>query len=72
MPGSVVTVQLGQCGNQVGAELFDTLSAEIDAHPPRDRAGIRRAFFREPLRDEHDADVSGASTSYMAPVAGRC
>ena len=33
MPGSVVTVQLGQCGNQVGAELFDTLSAEIDAHP---------------------------------------
>ena len=69
MPGSVVTVQLGQCGNQVGAELFDTLSAEIDAHPPRDRAGIRRAFFREPHRDEHDADVSGASTSYMAPVA---
>ena len=52
MTGSVVTVQLGQCGNQVGAELFDTLSNEIDAHPSRDRAGIRRAFFREPHSDE--------------------
>lgn len=28
---SVVTVQLGQCGNQVGLELFDTLYNDAQA-----------------------------------------
>ena len=27
MASSVVTIQLGQCGNQVGAEFLDTLAA---------------------------------------------
>ena len=74
MTGSVVTVQLGQCGNQVGAELFDTLSNEIDAHPSRDRAGIRRAFFREPHRDDDDGnpfgdDATASTSSRQTPVA---
>ena len=74
MTGSVVTVQLGQCGNQVGAELFDTLSTEIDAHPSRDRAGIRRAFFREPHRDEDsdagfNSDDVASTSSRKTPVA---
>tara|TARA_B100000768_G_scaffold110694_1_gene102630 strand:+ start:246 stop:941 length:696 start_codon:yes stop_codon:yes gene_type:complete len=74
MTGSVVTVQLGQCGNQVGAELFDTLSNEIDAHPSRDRAGIRRAFFREPHRDEDsdagfNSDDVASTSSRKTPVA---
>ena len=74
MTGSVVTVQLGQCGNQVGAELFDTLSNEIDAHPSRDRAGIRRAFFREPHRDDDsdagfNSDDVASTSSRKTPVA---
>lgn len=74
MTGSVVTVQLGQCGNQVGAELFDTLSTEIDAHPSRDRAGIRRAFFREPHRDDDsdagfNSDDVASTSSRKTPVA---
>ena len=28
----VITVQLGQCGNQLGYSLFETLAAELDRH----------------------------------------
>ena len=41
---SVITIQVGQCGNQVGHELFNRLSTEID--PEDDRTVVDR-FFSE-------------------------
>jgi len=35
---SLVTVQLGQCGNQIGAEFFRTLHEEAVAGPPSFRS----------------------------------
>lgn len=35
---SIVTVQLGQCGNQIGAEFFRTLHEEALAGPPSFRS----------------------------------
>ena len=46
MPGSVVTVQLGQCGNQVGCELFDTLAREAAASSPSVRDEIHEVRAR--------------------------
>ncbi|CAD7933950.1 unnamed protein product [Amoebophrya sp. A25] len=42
---SLVTVQLGQCGNQVGSTFFDELAAKI---PLREDDAVARMFFRWP------------------------
>ena len=45
---SVVTIQLGQCGNQVGAELFENLAAASAADGGGGSGGGDSAFFRPP------------------------
>jgi hypothetical protein len=40
---SVVTVQVGQCGNQLGAALFGALADEADAGPDDFAAETRQA-----------------------------
>uniref|UniRef100_A0A3P9PS10 Tubulin delta chain n=1 Tax=Poecilia reticulata TaxID=8081 RepID=A0A3P9PS10_POERE len=45
---SVVTVQLGQCGNQVGQELFDVMRSDApDVHRKTYSAVSRERFFRQ-------------------------
>lgn len=44
---STVTVQLGQCGNQMGAALFDVLAGEAAAGPMDFRREVTESFFRE-------------------------
>ena len=68
MPGSSSPSSWGSAATRLAPVLRHPERRDRRASA-RDRARIRRAFFREPHRDEHDADVSGASTSYMAPVA---
>lgn len=47
---SVVTVQLGQCGNQIGTELFSTLYADTTnpTSPPTYRQVALERFFHSP------------------------
>ena len=47
---SVVTVQLGQCGNQIGTQLFSTLYADTDSptSPPTYRQVASDRFFHSP------------------------
>jgi hypothetical protein len=40
---SIVTVQVGQCGNQLGAALFSALADEADAGPDDFAAETRQA-----------------------------
>jgi hypothetical protein len=40
---SVVTVQVGQCGNQLGSALFNALAAEAEAAPDDFGAATRQA-----------------------------
>ncbi|KAK9820111.1 hypothetical protein WJX72_006233 [[Myrmecia] bisecta] len=44
---SVITVQLGQCGNQIGSSLFQCLAKEVDACSGDAAAEARDAFFAE-------------------------
>ena len=50
---SVVTVQLGQCGNQVGSQLFSTLYSDALAHQKLVKAyhdtSMERFFHMSPL-----------------------
>eukprot|EP00976_Prorocentrum_cordatum_P098179 1191291-Prorocentrum_minimum.AAC.3 len=39
---SVLTVQLGQCGNQIGAELYSTLFGEASGYEDADRERAHR------------------------------
>jgi tubulin delta len=47
---SIVTVQLGQCGNQAGGSLFDLLSSELHQRKADDETW--NEFFRAPLRPD--------------------
>lgn len=48
---SVVTVQLGQCGNQVGYELFDTISGDAQlGHRKEFSAASCERFFHQTAR----------------------
>ena len=42
----VVTVQVGQCGNQLGSALFSALAAEGDAGPEDFKAATRTVRHR--------------------------
>mmetsp|Transcript_148675 Transcript_148675/g.477418 ORF Transcript_148675/g.477418 Transcript_148675/m.477418 type:complete len:428 (-) Transcript_148675:26-1309(-) len=44
---SVVTVQLGQCGNQLGEELLNSLDAEAARARSTMAAAVRRVYFAE-------------------------
>ena len=44
---STVTLQLGQCGNQLGAEVFSRLHCESEAAPSSLGESIKKVFFRE-------------------------
>ena len=46
---SILTVQLGQCGNQIGAALFDLLSREAEAASPACGNSLSNTFFEETL-----------------------
>jgi tubulin delta len=47
MPGAVVTVQLGQCGNQVGQALFNSLYEHTGTTTDGALSASARSFFRE-------------------------
>ncbi|XP_037330557.2 tubulin delta chain isoform X2 [Pungitius pungitius] len=50
---SIVTVQLGQCGNQVGPELFDVISSDAQEGQKRAfSAAVRERFFHQTTRGE--------------------
>jgi len=59
--GEVVCIQLGQCGNQLGLELYNTLAHEaLQSHCGWYRQYIANAFFRPPhTRQEHEACDNG-------------
>jgi tubulin delta len=44
---AIVTLQLGQCGNQLGFSFFDNLNQECARAPPALSNAIRRTFFYE-------------------------
>lgn len=44
---SILTVQLGQCGNQIGSALFDLLSKEAATAPPACSNSLNNTFFEE-------------------------
>lgn len=44
---SIVAVQVGQCGNQLGEEFFDALRSEVAHARPSVSRAIRRTFFGE-------------------------
>eukprot|EP00884_Botryococcus_braunii_P020016 jgi/Botrbrau1/6699/Bobra.0202s0036.1 len=44
---SVITLQVGQCGNQVGRALFDALAAEAEAKDNNYSYGVLTSFFKE-------------------------
>jgi len=44
---SVVTLQLGQCGNQLGEEVFDLLRSEATRARPALAAAVRQVYFSE-------------------------
>ncbi|XP_072317212.1 tubulin delta chain [Eucyclogobius newberryi] len=53
---SVVTVQLGQCGNQVGLELFDVISNDArDGQRSTYRAASHERFFHQTSNGELEA-----------------
>ena len=43
---TVVTIQLGQCGNQVGEQIFDTISEEVLKAPEAVQHLVYDTFFR--------------------------
>lgn len=47
---SVVTVQLGQCGNQVGLQLYDVISRDAQAREEPYGAASRERFFHQTAR----------------------
>ncbi|KAM8905509.1 tubulin delta chain isoform 2-T2 [Spinachia spinachia] len=50
---SIVTVQLGQCGNQVGPELFDVISRDaLQGEKNAFGAAVRERFFHQTSRGE--------------------
>lgn len=62
--GSVVTLQIGQCGNQVGTHLFHTLAREAAAAGPGDlQDRILHQFFREPVSATERAAASTCSSA---------
>jgi len=60
MESSIITVQLGQCGNTCGGALFDTLARNSGATP---QEVVQRApqFFRAPRRKKGSASASSTS-----------
>jgi hypothetical protein len=72
MPGQLVTVQVGQCGNQLGLDFFAALARE-SARETEDaaQAGVRGpplhqhlpTFFRESPRRSRDNSQSCCSTA---------
>lgn len=45
---SIVTLCLGQCGNQVGVQVFDTLSQQVQKAPQKIQDVVYDTFFRPP------------------------
>jgi len=62
---SFLTVQVGQCGNQLGVSLFDALLTEAEAGPDDFGAAARQAFFR--VRRGDGALVARAALIDMEP-----
>jgi len=68
MPGNVITIQVGQCGNKLGAEFWRTMSEEHGIGPDGtllkpDRPGVDRKemFFCE-------VGPSSALSFYICPL----
>lgn len=59
----LLTVQLGQCGNQVGCELFDTLLREATASHQNDLLSeVRHSFFRETIHGQQADSTTGVGS----------
>ena len=52
---SVCTIQLGQCGNQLGQQLFSTLTDEIRDAPEHVQNEVVETFFRADAKKETPA-----------------
>lgn len=72
MPGQLVTVQVGQCGNQLGLDFFAALAREgMRESEDATQAGVRGpplhqhlpTFFRESPRSSTDTSHSCCSTA---------
>ena len=61
MPGSVVTVQLGQCGNQVGAELASSVPSWVQPSPET---------ISSPFSERRHPDVVDPTINCASPIRG--
>ncbi|KAH8078497.1 hypothetical protein JL720_9691 [Aureococcus anophagefferens] len=61
MPASCVTIQVGQCGNQLGAKLLDRLARDFADEAEADY------FFRAPADAKHPTASRGAAARRRAP-----
>lgn len=61
----MLTVQVGQCGNQLGRALFDKLAAELGGDASSDAFDQRARFF---FRDSDDQQGGGVSASVARAV----
>ncbi|XP_066430658.1 tubulin delta chain [Eleutherodactylus coqui] len=68
---SLITVQLGQCGNQIGYELFDVICNDLHSNGlcPQKENGLYQAASKERFFDEHKSGdfVSRAVLLDMEP-----
>lgn len=60
----MLTVQIGQCGNQLGAALFERLADETPSQTHLQRS----AFFRESINHPSDRSVVAASSATARAV----
>eukprot|EP01065_Artemidia_motanka_P005000 TRINITY_DN12373_c0_g1_i1.p1 TRINITY_DN12373_c0_g1~~TRINITY_DN12373_c0_g1_i1.p1 ORF type:complete len:419 (+),score=48.23 TRINITY_DN12373_c0_g1_i1:84-1340(+) len=69
---SVLTLQVGQCGNQLGLELFTQLADAARVCTEREQELVSHRFFREPA-GASDAPVARAVLADMEPkVVEKC
>ena len=44
---AVVTLQIGQCGNQIGCDFFSTLMSNLEKQPQQHRSKENEKEFKE-------------------------
>lgn len=71
---SIVTVQLGQCGNQIGAQLFSTLYADatsLTSSAPYRQAALER-FFHQCQDGSRDPQARAVLVDMESKVVHQC
>eukprot|EP01063_Lacrimia_lanifica_P032869 TRINITY_DN5699_c0_g1_i1.p2 TRINITY_DN5699_c0_g1~~TRINITY_DN5699_c0_g1_i1.p2 ORF type:complete len:450 (+),score=164.79 TRINITY_DN5699_c0_g1_i1:75-1424(+) len=69
---SVLTLQVGQCGNQLGHDVFDTLAATAAAAPPAEQDKIRDMYFRAGADARKPLAARAALVDMEPKVVERC